>query len=145
MSEDEWLNISDLPLEEQEPFSRWLKGSSIYNAELYERWKAAPDKIARECHKGWWPLIDDCEKELAALGIENKHWTQIKEKFGSLRLHFDMEHLTPKAAKQAHEIALKFERQAYLTCEKCGSHDDVTTKNEDYIVTRCKSCHAKRI
>lgn len=98
-------------------------------------------KIHRSCGEGWYSLIDACEKELAAIGIENNHWVQIKEKLGGLRLCFDCSHLTSAGQKQAHKIALKFERQAWQTCEKCGSQDDVTTKNGGYIVTRCKSCH----
>lgn len=128
--EPEWLNISDMPPEEQELFSRWLRGGESYTPKLYEAWKAAPDKVCRECGKGWYSLIDQAEKELAALGVENKHWLQVKEKFGGLRLYFTADHLTAEVAVQARDIAIKYERKSFSTCEQCGSDQGIPMSND---------------
>src|SRR6266581_5320732 len=122
---DKWLNISDLPTEEKEPFSRWLRGGEIYTPKLYEAWKAAPDKVCRECGEGWHSLIDACEKELATLGVENKHWRQVKQKFGGLRLYFTTEHLADDVSEKARIIAERYVRKASTTCEECGSEQGI--------------------
>lgn len=140
--EEQWLNISDLPEMEQEPFSRWLRGE-IYLPYMYEMWKAHPDKVARECGKGWYPLIDAAEKELVALGVEDKHWTIIKEKFGGLRLHFNTDHLTTDTAKLARQVAEKFIKAASSICECCGSDQGEMHERGGILKTICQKCNIK--
>jgi hypothetical protein len=139
----EWLNIADLPEEEQEPFSRWLRVSDFYFPHMYEEWKAAPDKVCRECGKGWYSLVDQAEKELATFGVENKHWLQVKEKFGGLRLYFTTDHLSDEVAIKAREAAEKYIKQASSTCEQCGSDQGIQMSTEDHRATICQECNTK--
>lgn len=143
-NEPDWLNISDLPTEEQEPFSKWLCSSGIYTSEMYDAWKAAPDKVRRECGKGWYSLVDACEKELAALGVENKHWLQVKEKFGGLRLYFTTEHLADDVAVRVRTIAEKYVRKSFSTCEQCGSDQGIPMSTGDLRATICPNCNINR-
>lgn len=137
----EYLNISDLPIEEQKPFEAWLRYDyGRYLQAEYEAWKANPDKIRRECGKGWFHLIDECEKELVALDVENTHWLQIKEKFGKLRLYFTTEHLPDDVAERANEIAAEYELKSYSVCEYCGNKG-ISMSYDGSLTTICKDCN----
>jgi len=139
----EYLNVSNLPEEEQEPFLKWLRyGYGNYLQTDYDVWKANPDKIRRECGKGWFNIIDECEKELAVLGVGNKHWRQIKEKFGGLRLHFNYDCLSEEAAKKASVIVEKYIRISFTVCERCGNEGQLMS-NDGWLSTICQDCNIK--
>jgi hypothetical protein len=142
--EHEWFNISELPVVEQDPFRKWMRGSDIYFQELYKNWKANPGKVRRECGKGWHSLIDQAEKELAALGVEDKHWLQVKEKFGGLRLYFTTLHLANDIARQADNVAVKYEQKSFSICEHCGSDQGILMSGDCIMVTICPDCNMKR-
>ena len=94
-----------------------------------------------ECGKGWWPMI---EKVASAIDSYNAahpdslvEVTQIKQKFGGLRIyHYN----APEDIRQLIDEAVA---ASWHTCEKCGSTADVTTNPEGYRLTLCPDCRKK--
>ncbi len=91
-----------------------------------------------ECGKGWWPLI---EKVSAAIDSFNAahpdcpvEVTQIKQKFGALRIYH---HNTPEDIRQLIDEAIE---ASWYTCERGGATEGVTTNLEGYRLTLCPAC-----
>ena len=91
-----------------------------------------------ECGKGWWPLI---EKVAAAIDSYNAAYpdspievTQIKEKFGGLRIYH---HNAPEDIRQLIDEAIM---ASWHICEFCGATEGVTTNLEGYKLTLCPGC-----
>jgi hypothetical protein len=100
-----------------------------------------PDKslmfFGCECGDGWFGIIN------AACGLISKHcertglecyWSQIKEKFGTLRLY---------AAAGGHDpyvrgVISMAEEMSGVTCDQCGSPGETT--GEGWMFTRCERC-----
>lgn len=118
--------------------------------------------------KGWNNLILECLKEVEALAKEQpSEWNlkieiaQIKEKFGSLIIYFNidsdlelekLENPTEESEKfnkvksDIYEISNKYYHLSNQICEKCGSTENVTRGNPEHkgyqwIKTYCKTCH----
>ena len=94
--------------------------------------------IPWECGKGWWPLI---EKVAAAIDSFNAahpdspvEVTQIKQKFGGLRIYH---HNTPEDIRQLIDEAIE---ASWHTCERCGATEGVATNLEGYRLTLCLEC-----
>lgn len=94
--------------------------------------------IPWECGKGWWPMI---EKVVAAIDSYNAahpdslvEVTQIKQKFGGLRIYH---HNAPEDIRQLIDEAIE---ASWQTCERCGSTTGVTTNLEGYRLTLCPEC-----
>lgn len=91
-----------------------------------------------ECGKGWWPLI---EKVAAAIDSFNAarpdspvEVTQIKQKFGGLRIyHYN----APEDIRQLIDEAIE---ASWHTCERCGATEGVTTNLDGYRLTLCPEC-----
>ena len=84
-----------------------------------------------ECGDGWFDLIYQ-----ACVGVmqeDNRaYFTQIKEKFGGLRLY-------ACANPKAYEVLTKAEKESYNICEICGSEENVTSEGS-WIKTLCGVC-----
>jgi hypothetical protein len=117
---------------------------------------------------GWLAIVEDACREIAAVLTPEEltlfHWTQIKEKFGGLRmywgphniipvdlmsaegwLHFDVESDTvavfsPETAGQIQGIVTRAQERAALTCDQCGKPGLLYRKG--VWVTLCKE-HAR--
>lgn len=91
-----------------------------------------------ETGDGWFQLIKDtCTKlqcQIDGKIIPQIQFSQVKEKFGGLRIYF-----TPYN-KKVEEIVSKAEDFSYTICEKCGSTDKVT-QTKRWITTLCKKCN----
>jgi len=62
--------------------------------------------------------------------------SQIKEKFGELRVYFDAEH-----SSKVENILRKYQEESSITCEKCGSKDKAFfTQCEGRIQVLCFVC-----
>ena len=84
---------------------------------------------------GWLPIIEFLCETIDKHGVELE-FTQIKEKYGTLRIYTwggddFIDHLIEMAESLSGKV-----------CEDCGSVIDVTTKG-DYILTLCKICRNK--
>lgn len=84
-----------------------------------------------ECGDGWYTIVAEvCA--IVEYAEEAVTWTQIKEKYGGLRMyHFGGSDFVDGAIQMA-------ENMSYRTCERCG-HPGSPNKS-GWIVTLCDSC-----
>lgn len=93
-----------------------------------------------EVNRGWYNLLNSLFSELEGIaklqleGGENNYikLSQVKEKFGSLRIY------TRNYNKQVQDIINRYEKQSGKTCESCGSHGEII--GEGYVLCLCKKC-----
>lgn len=94
-----------------------------------------------ECGSGWYSILDClCESiqnyaDTINCDIE---FTQIKEKFGSLRVYINYEDEVISALIRFAEIL------SCTTCEACGDTWNVRQDTGGYIQTLCGDCRTKR-
>jgi len=86
---------------------------------------------------GWLNIIDQLSTELNELDVE---YSQIKEKFGELRVYLDI--LNQEHTNKAYNIVNKYEILSTTICEKCGKPGKRSTKNS-WIKTICDECEMK--
>lgn len=91
---------------------------------------------------GWYPIITDLVDKLEVLDPDFKI-QQIKEKFGGLRFYASF----TQNAEECNALIVEAEREAYKTCDTCGSKQNVTTAPPDgkmgYIYTLCDFCRKR--
>lgn len=81
---------------------------------------------------GWRQLVIAALLASKATGV-----SQVKEKFGGLRIYADT------ADDKGQDLILAAEDMSYFICEDCGTTDDVETKG-GWIRTLCSQCREKR-
>jgi hypothetical protein len=88
-----------------------------------------------ECGTGWYSIIDSMCAELTEKYDGKIELSQIKEKHGILRVHFDIidESVTHN---EIHIVLIKYEKASYVTCEKCGTEGKIQNIN-GWIYTLC--------
>lgn len=81
------------------------------------------------CGEGWFPLIYECDRELAEIDPEYKV-CQIKQKFGGLRFYFDSDkaELLDKMTAVCH----KYEQKSFSVCELTGKPGRLMVRNRWY-------------
>lgn len=98
--------------------------------------------IGRESPKGWDGIVDQLLLEFEKLpGWSHEYIDQIKEKFAGLRVY-----ISPpvELSEQAELLIRKAEAEAWLTCQGCGTKDDVAKRGNGWVFTECSACHAER-
>jgi hypothetical protein len=100
-----------------------------------------------DCGRGWLPLIDKFCQELEKL-LEGKYpgyktgkpsfeITQIKEKYGSLRIYTNFTNDDIEA------LIEKYEALSLKTCEECGEKGSPRNIIKGWIRTLCNKCFRK--
>jgi hypothetical protein len=84
------------------------------------------------CGDGWFNIIYEACKKIAAVDKGTFKFTQIKEKFGGLRLYGPGDHEIVKIINAA-------EIESYKVCEQCGKRENITTEGS-WVQTLCKDC-----
>ena len=87
--------------------------------------------------EGWRPIVTKLVDDIIKIA-PNTHITQIKEKFGGLRFYCDGD-----GGDEIYKLIEKAEQQSLLTCERCGTVNNVTTEG-DWILTLCGKCRKER-
>lgn len=90
---------------------------------------------------GWFPLVDALLTDLSKLPTWNiSQVSQIKEKFGGLRVYIDyLETNTDADIAQMDELISKAETRSLELCQSCGAAG--TRKNKgNWVVTMCDMC-----
>ena len=94
-----------------------------------------------ECGNGWKPLIDNVINEIISYNKNNNekiYITQIKEKFGGLRVY------TTSAPDYIDNLIIEAERESYKICENCGTRENVITDTKGWIKTLCNDCRNRK-
>ncbi len=90
---------------------------------------------------GWLDIIDrlcsQIQNYIDKNNLEQVEFTQIKEKFGLLRIY------SWNADDNIDKMIEEAELESSKTCEECGTAENVTTEG-GYILTLCDRCRSKR-
>jgi len=121
--------------------------------------KLFPKKFFIECGEGWLELINlVCnyfENKLRNKEVNFIQFAQIKEKFGLLRVYFDLELPTPrkgidtdKTFNEIHQTISCMEGISGIVCEECGQmkHEGFNVQMRSiggWRMTRCDECYDK--
>lgn len=101
----------------------WFQKKLMTNEELRGSWPCLKGVLI-EHGRGWYNLLDQMLKEMVKSGFDpaRDRITQIKEKFGSLRVYVDFDYShedDPARADRVLNAMLNADESA-STCEKCG-------------------------
>lgn len=118
--------------------------------ELEDTFYADYPKLANDVYiavnDGWYDILRDMFAEVQAEldkqtepdnADEYAHFSQIKEKFGDLRVY-----MNGNVPSEVYDIISKYERLSSKVCEDCGTRG-TKTKDCSWITTLCVSCKAK--
>jgi len=89
-----------------------------------------------EAGRGWYPLIYELLDKLQAIEDRDKmglEITQIKEKFGGLRVYTNIE------TREIWELIDKYEAKSFTICEACGKPGKLRN-NHGWYITLCDEC-----
>jgi len=96
---------------------------------------------------GWYGLVREACVKLQHELIDNPKlrgrtsWFQIKEKFGGIRLNYDLRGLSgPMLSNSFLDAISEIERRSFKTCEDCGSCEAVTTEGPGWLRSLCPKC-----
>jgi len=90
-----------------------------------------------EVGDGWFDLIWEMCEIIEPLVDKNFYFTQIKEKFGGLRVY------TTEAPTEVYEILDEYEDKSYNICEECGKDGKRKKSITGWISTLCDKCAMK--
>lgn len=91
-----------------------------------------------ECDIGWFDLIDKALAQILMTCCETNESikiVQIKEKFGGLRIYYDIESEDEDFRKKIDDIVYNAENESYVTCEVCG--EEGKPRKGGWIKTLC--------
>ena len=124
---------------------------------LYKKYPKILDRVPFECGDGWYNLLahlcDQLQFDIDRNDYQQIKFTQIKEKFGTLRAYFNWDYmgsteraLTESAQRKmgCQEGAVHFaELLSSSICEVCGSHEGKKYIINYWHYTRCPECAKK--
>jgi hypothetical protein len=88
------------------------------------------------CDEGWHPLIYELLDKIQAI-VDREGYdfqvTEIKEKFGGLRVYLDSE------TDEIFDLIREYEQKSFTICEVCGKHGKLRNLNGWYK-TLCDDC-----
>ena len=87
-----------------------------------------------ECDDGWFGIIERLCRRLEEVAPPGFKFTQVKEKFGSLRIY------STKGTEETQELIKGAMKESLGTCELCGSTRGVATRMVRWIKTVCDAC-----
>jgi hypothetical protein len=93
--------------------------------------------------RGWWPILKGMHERLLLID-SNYRLSQVKEKWGVLRIYPDDEHYAerPHLLDQIEAVIADAVRESALTCERCGEpgrlrNDEEWLSQRHYLCDRC--------
>jgi len=94
-----------------------------------------------ECGAGWYNIIDQLSAKLFEIYNDKIEYTQIKEKFGTLRVYVDVLDDSIQF-KDVFDIIGEYEVMSSKICEICGA-EGKTISTRGWLKTVCET-HAKK-
>lgn len=147
-SENEFAEHAESENEFAEPFGNtWVNLSPIYkNLKFREAENLLPKT-------GWFDLTQKCLEELNELSEKfnsSIEISQIKEKFGELRIYFNLNHnfceintkeFINDLYVKIHHIINKYVELSIKTCINCGNNENVYKEKGYWNERLCENCH----
>lgn len=99
----------------------------------------AKPTISLEFYKGWFPIVVGLCVEVDRVLGEHRarfHWVQIKEKFGVMRLHFDLKG-APELRGALQELVSQAGSESARCCMVCGEAGRLS-RQSPWILTVCE-------
>ena len=96
--------------------------------------------VGIECDKGWESIIDRCLSTCRRIEPCIKI-TQIKEKFGALRIYARGGHKSTHS--KIYKLLNDYEEYSITVCEQCGAPGQKWLVKNIYYKTLCSDCYAK--
>jgi hypothetical protein len=90
-----------------------------------------------ECGPGWVHLVNLVRAEATLRGIR---LTQIKQKFGTLRVYYAFDVPNKALADEYQQLLDALDLVSAYTCERCGVPSRLTTSKTGWINTLCEDC-----
>jgi hypothetical protein len=110
-----------------------------FQEKLYKDFPQLFKKLSCSCEEGWFNLIYKTCQKIMKIGVDKDFkFTQIKEKFGDLRIYYN-NYSNPEINAIIHNA----ESESHYICEWCGSRENVT-QDGDWTKTLCQRCHEMR-
>ncbi|MFI5404994.1 MAG: hypothetical protein ACHQ1D_00625 [Nitrososphaerales archaeon] len=97
--------------------------------------------FAPETEDGWFELLYGLCLKIEELKPDSFEFTQIKEKFGLLRIYFTIMDNSDDKCASIHDLCDAYEEESALVCEMCGSKNEVG-QSGSWIKTLCKEHRA---
>ncbi len=119
----------ELQLELKEKYPELLQGMDMTIQESCMAW-------GMEIGEGWSKIMSELCEKISKKGVV---LTQVKEKFGTLRVYFSA---PEKVHDEVDNLINKAEGKSAKTCEVCGG--DGKTRGGGWLVTLCDSCDEER-
>lgn len=104
--------------------------------EKYSSFFCDPERFTFECADGWYDILEHFFKMLEVQKLEVK-MTQIKEKYGDLRIYTDGCKTTLEG-NMVDQLINEAERASRNTCEICGNQGSIINRGGWY---RCRCLH----
>jgi len=93
-----------------------------------------------ECGDGWFTLLWEMCQELKPIVDDSFRFTQIKEKFGELRVYYRGGAKNLKDDDKIARIILETERKSTSICELCGKTSKIRHSKSGWLYNRCDTC-----
>ena len=92
-----------------------------------------------ECSAGWYNIVFPLCEKLSKLDLpETFRITQVKEKFGELRIYTSVKH------PEVDALIREAEKLSTEICEVCGAKDAGTSSIQGYVRTLCNACYKEK-
>jgi hypothetical protein len=86
---------------------------------------------------GWFNIVYDLSKKITEIAPEVQA-LQVKEKYGGLRFYIG--EVLNEHADIIYKLIYDAEEKSFKTCELCGTIENVTTNEQNWIKTLCDNC-----
>lgn len=113
------------------------KNEKEYDSIITEYADMLEDSISVDIPDGWLSMVRELLSKLKPLNV---NIAQIKEKFGSLRVHINF-YDNDNQMKKAEAIIREYEIKSTKICIRCGKSDEPMIRTEGYIMYFCKKCY----
>jgi len=91
-----------------------------------------------EVGSGWFDIIYNLSQKIVELDPRVQA-VQVKEKFGGLRFY-----INGTRSDMVYSLISNAEDESYVTCENCGTKENVSQNEYGWIYTLCDTCRTKR-
>lgn len=137
MTNEQILQLEKLANKNLIEYMPYLQPRNVWTDEIPEDYDYEYIRGEHELPEGWFSLfLDMCEdirKPLEKIGhLDKFRFTQIKEKYGSLRAYNN------GCPEEVNDVLLKYERISRFTCHACGRL--AVKESQGYILPYCKHC-----